>query len=440
MATVTDVEQVGIPTRDEKSMEHVRFDQAPAGPLPGGGESPRRQQRVVAMFCYEEPQSAVGRFVTKTALALAERQTQVHIFSRHRFEPNAAEVQVDAVGSGTEKDLIGRVHEFTRRACNSFLRRFHGSTANVTLMGHEWSTVPAISLLHGIKNVGAVLSMQSLERQRSGLDTGISKWIEETELAGMREARSIIVHDPGTAEIIKNCLPECADRIVDVCPGIPMAGFQFDLDPGDVKARFQVGPVDPTILYLGDLAERYGVNLLMKAMPAILRSHGQARCIFVGGGELLWPLRVYSRYLLLDHVVRLAGHLADQPLYELIHAADVIVVPSMEETPWWPIEAAWVANRPVVATCEAAPNLLEHEHDCVLVQPNEEDLAAGIRRVLSDPDFAHAIAHRGHAKLEDRYCDNKVIKQIEQAIGIEVSAPAAAHGAKVQANEVSLTG
>ncbi len=129
-----------------------------------------------------------------------------------------------------------------------------------------------------------------------------------------------------------------------------MAGFRFDADPGEVKGRFTIGPVDPTILYIGDLDERYGPNLLMKSMPAILKEHGQARCIFVGDGELLWPLRVFSRYLLLDHAVRISGHLADQELYELIHAADVIVVPSIDATPWWPIEAAWVAGRPVIAT------------------------------------------------------------------------------------------
>ena len=422
MATVTDVGHAGTFTPDGRLMEHLRFDGAPALPLPDGGQPPPEDQPVVVMFCYEDPGSLVGRFVTKTARALAQRQTQVHVFSRQPFEPNTPEVYVHAVGSCNEGDLIGRVHEFTRRACNSFLRKFDGSTAKVTLMGHEWSTVPAVSLLHGIKNVGAVLSLHSLERQRGGLDTGISKWIEETELAGLREARSIIVHDPGTAGIIRNCVPDCADRIIDACPEIPMAGFQFNLDPGEVKSRFQVGPVDPTILCVGDLSERYGASLLMKAMPMVLKSHGQARCIFVGDGELLWPLRVYSRYLLLDHAVRLAGHLSDQALYELIHAADVIAVPSTEPTPWWPIEAAWVASRPVVATSEVAPLLLEHQRDCVLVQPNENDLAAGIERVLSDPEFARAIACRGKAKLERRYSENKVIAQIEEAIGIEVSA------------------
>ncbi len=200
-----------------------------------------------------------------------------------------------------------------------------------------------------------------------------------------------------------------------------MGHFQFNADPADVKARFEVGPIDPTILYIGDLHQSYGPDLLVKAMPTVLRKHPQARCIFVGDGELLWPLRVYSRYLLLDHAVRLAGHVGDQMLYELIHSVDMVVVPSRDPTPWWPIEAAWVAHRPVVATSDAAPLLLEAEKDCVMVDADEADLAAGIDRLLSDPVIAQVTASRGRAKLEERFGDDELIAQIEAVMGIEHS-------------------
>jgi glycosyltransferase involved in cell wall biosynthesis len=374
------------------------------------------------MFCYEDPQSVVGQFAGKTARNLAQRGIEVHIFSRRPMEALSGEIRVHPVGSCDEGDLIAQVNQFTRRACNSFLRVFRDRAANVTLMGHEWSTIPSLSLLHGIKNIGAVLSLHSVERQRGGQDTGIGKWIAETELAGIREARSIIVHDPSTAEIVGSCVPESVERMVDARSEIPMAGFEFDVDPGEVKQRFEVGPVDPTVLYVGDLDDRYGPTLLMKGMARVLRQRPQARCIFVGDGPLLWPLRVYSRYLLLDHAVRLVGHLPERGLYELIHAADVIVVPSVEATPWWPIEAAWAAGRPVVATAESAPLLLEDERNCLVVDPNEGDLAAGIERILSYPGLGRSIAERGKAQLEDRYSEEKVIAQIEAAIGVEVSA------------------
>lgn len=417
MATVVDVEERDIRAPKANVKDHRRYD---AGASHISEEpSSRAKTHVLAMFCYEDADGPVGHFLRKTARTIAKRGISVHVFSRRPFEMDSPEIHLHPVGTCKADDLLGQVHEFTRRACNEFLRQFQSSTANVTLMGHEWSSIPAISLLHGLKNVGAILSLHSLERQRGGLDSGLSKWIEETELAGLREARLILTHDSGTAEVARNCVPQCAERIVDASQQIPMKHFEFRLDPGEIKARFQVGPVDPTILYIGDLDQRYGPELLMKAMPEILKERPQARCIFVGDGPLLWPLRVYSRYLFLDHVVRLVGHLGDQALFELIHSADVIAVPSTQQTPWWPIEAAWVAGRPVVATAEAAPSLLRHEQNCLLVEPDVNSLAAGIESVLADPEFAQAIAKRGKAQLEDRYDESQLIVQIEQAMHIE---------------------
>src|SRR5262249_10342383 len=147
------------------------------------------------------------------------------------------------------------------------------------------------------------------------------------------------------AEVAKYWVPECADRLVCARQPFPIASFDSSFDPGTIKARYQVGPIDPTILYLGDLDERYGPDLLVKAMPAGPKTHKTPRRMLVGEGGLYWPLRVYARYLLLEHAVRLVGHVEGEPLQELIQAADMIVVPSRESTPWWPIQAAWAARR-----------------------------------------------------------------------------------------------
>src|SRR5262249_60454978 len=129
------------------------------------------------------------------------------------------------------------------------------------------------------------------------------------------------------AGVARFWVPDCAERSLPAHPLFPMDRFEGLADPGAVKARYQVGPVDPVILYVGDLDERYGPDLLVKAMPAILRHHPQARLVIVGEGQLQWPMRVYARYLLLEHAVRIVGHLADQAVNELIQAADIIAVP-----------------------------------------------------------------------------------------------------------------
>jgi glycogen(starch) synthase len=390
---------------------------APGSWLSNGAAVEHDGRPVLALFCYEAPDGVVGQSVAGLASALARRQVAVHLFARHDFPAVAVNVTVHAVGESKEGDLLAQVREFTHRACNAFLQCFQAGQA-VTPLGHEWSAVPALSLLRGIKSLDTILLLHSLERQRSDMTGDLSRRIEEIEISGLREAKAIRVHDGGTAEVAKYWVPECAGRIGCLRRPFPTEKFRKSLDPGAVKARYQVGPVDPTILYLGDLDDRYGPDLLVKAMPPVLRNHPQARLVIVGDGNLYWPLRVYSRYLLLDHAVRLVGHLEDEQLHELIQASDLVVVPSREATPWWPIQAAWAARRPVAATHNAAPGLVEHERDCVLFHPNENSTVWGIERLLFDPDLGRALAERGADKLEERFGWNIVAEQVEELMGV----------------------
>jgi glycosyltransferase involved in cell wall biosynthesis len=391
-------------------------------PSSNGEESHPDERPVLAMFCYEDPSSAVGQYVGHLASALARRSVAVHLFSRTDFDLNTPEVTRHVLGEGEgEGELLDQVQEFTSRACNAFLRQFQGASIPITLFGQEWTAAGALSILRGIKNLPTLLSLQSLERQRSDMSSDVSREIDEIELKGLREAKVVYLHDPATGELARSCVPECAGRIEYARQPFPIEQFNSKLDPGEVKARYQVGPCDPTVLYIGDLDERYGPDLLVKAMPGILKNKGQVRLIVVGDGTLLWPLRVYARYLLLEHAVRLVGNVEGQALHELIQSADVIAVPSREATPWWPILAGWAARRPVVATHNAAVGLLEHEKDSVLFYPSENSCVWGIERVLFDPGLGQSIGQRGQQKLEERFGWNSVAVQVEELMGVPLS-------------------
>jgi glycosyltransferase involved in cell wall biosynthesis len=373
---------------------------------------------VLAVFCWEDPDTPVGQAALQTVAALARRGTSVHFFGRVAGPLTVPGLQIHAVGDSEGDDLLARVQEFTSRATNAFLNQFPGGSPHVTLMGYEWSGAGPLSLLRGLKNNRTVFSLSSLERQRSDMTSEISKRINELEFTILREAQVILAQQPAAAEVARFWAPECAPRLVAARQPFPVAEFNGKSDPGQVKARYQVGPIDPTILYVGDFSDRYGPDLLIKAMPTILRNHSQARLVLVGDGPLYWTMRVYSRYLLLDHAVRFPGSVVGQPMHELVEAADVIALPSRESTPWWPIQAAWAAQRPVVATHMAAPQLLEHEHDSLLVYPVEQSLVWGIERVLFDADLCATLGRNGREKLEERFGWNNVAEQIEELMGI----------------------
>ncbi len=386
--------------------------------VPPVAKKAEESRPALAVFCWEHPDTPVGQSALQTVAALARRRNTVHFFSRFPASLNVPGLHDHPVGEIEGDDLLARVQEFTSRAANLFLHQFPGGSPHVTLMGYEWSGAGPLGLLRGLKNNRTVFSIGSLERQRSDMTSEISKRINEMECTTLREAQVILTQEPAAAEVARFWVPECAARLVAARQPFPIAQFNSSVDHGAVKARYQVGPIDPTILYVGDFSDRYVPDLLVKAMPAILRNHPQARLILVGDGATYWTLRVYSRYLLLDHAIRFPGSIVGQPMHELVEAADIIALPSRDTTPWWPIQAAWAAQRPVVATHHAAPALLEHEHDSLLVYPVEQSLVWGIERILFDADLRTTLGQNGRAKLEERFGWNNVAEQLEELMGV----------------------
>lgn len=378
----------------------------------------------LAVFCHEPPDSFVGGHVSKVVSALAAREQMVHLFCRHSFRFDHPLIRVHAVGNvegnvdGNQLDLIEQVQRFARDASNAFLQVMPVSQP-VAVLGYEWTSAPVLSLLKGLRNLPTVLSLHSLERQRSDLSSEISRKIVEIEYEGIQSAAKLLLHDPATIEVARQWIPSCMDRLIQSRPIFPTNQFEHDIDPGTIKSRYQVGPIDPMILYVGDLDERYGPDVLLRAMPALLRHHPQVRLVIVGDGNLFWPLRVYTRYLLLEHAVRLVGHVEGQDLHTLIQASDVVAVPSREPTPWWPIQAAWAARKPVVATHDAARGLTEHEKDSVLIYPSENSVVWGVERVLYDQELRVSIGEAGRRKLEDRFGWNSLAEQLESILATQ---------------------
>jgi glycosyltransferase involved in cell wall biosynthesis len=378
--------------------------------------------RALAMFCYLEPECAIGQYIAQTAPLLAERGVPVHIFSRHPFNIDAAGVTVHELGLCEDADLLASVNEYTLRALNAFLTEFSAANSNVAVLGFEWSSVKALLELSRTQKAAVMLSLHSLECQRSDLSSELSRKIQELEIEGLQCASTVLIHSNEAAEAAGKRLPDCRARLVHAAERFPVEDFTSGLDAGVVKARFQIGPVDPTILFVGNFDDAHAPDVLMKAAPAILKNHPQARFVLVGDGPTLWPMRVHARYLLLEHAVRFPGHLEGKPLRELIEASDIVCVPSRQRTEDWPILAAWAAKRAVLTTHPMAGNWLKHEQDSVHIYPQENSCVWGIERILFDEDLRKRLAANGHQKVLESHGWSRAAAQLETLIGATVSA------------------
>jgi glycosyltransferase involved in cell wall biosynthesis len=372
------------------------------------------------MFCYDDQGSVLGQYISQVAEELAQRNTVAHVFTRSPYTFSQANARSHAIGDCPGPDLLASAHEFAKGAREKFVATF-GAGASVPLLGQEWTSIPALLEIAGQSGAGMILSLHSVEAQRSDLSSEISRKINALEVQGIAAAKTVLLHQPSTVEALNRIAPDAAKKVVLARQAFPIQQFVSTLDPGEIKKRVQVGPVDPMVLYVGPLDERHGPDLLMRAVPTIVKNYGQARFVFIGDGSLIWPLRVHARYLLLDYVTRILGHLSGQGLNELIHACDMIVVPSRELTEEWPVLAGWAASKPVVVTHNAAKGLVEHDKDGLLVYPSENSFVWGVERLLQNQELRVELGRNGHQKLQRRCGFGSTAEQVAELLGLRAA-------------------
>jgi glycosyltransferase involved in cell wall biosynthesis len=103
----------------------------------------------------------------------------------------------------------------------------------------------------------------------------------------------------------------------------------------------------------------------------------------------------------------------DRTLAALYSAADVMVVPSLEEAFGKTAAEALACGTPVVSfDATGLKDIVEHQQCGYRATPySSEDLANGIAWVLADEERHGALAHRGRAKVVEEFSLSRVAEQ-----------------------------
>lgn len=155
------------------------------------------------------------------------------------------------------------------------------------------------------------------------------------------------------------------------------------------RLRLGVQPEQFLLLFVGRLTEAKGVDVLLRAMCLL---PNKVVAVFAGWGHQSVNLKQLASQLGINQRVQFLGLRRD--VYQLIGAADCVVMPSRWEGLPLVLLEAMAASKPIIATCVGEiPEVLRNGVNGVLVKPNDEhSLANGITQVLEYPDMAHQIA------------------------------------------------
>jgi glycosyltransferase involved in cell wall biosynthesis len=184
---------------------------------------------------------------------------------------------------------------------------------------------------------------------------------------------------------------------------------------GPLKVRAELGAEadTPVIGTFAHLSEKKGHRELFEAMPAILRELPQAQFWIVGEGQLRGELEATARRLGLLPSVRFLGFRRD--VADLMHAIDVMALPSHREPCALVYVEAALARKPIVA-CRAggAPeSIADGESGLLVPVGNSSAIAAAVLTLLANRARALQMGQAGFERARDLFGWERFIKTLE---------------------------
>lgn len=152
-----------------------------------------------------------------------------------------------------------------------------------------------------------------------------------------------------------------------------------------------------TVLYVGSLTERKGVQYLLDSFASIHRQLPIARLIIVGDGPLKEQLKGRAAELRLDGAVTFAGFVQPQRLSEYYEQAGLFLFPTLEDTFGVVIAEAAAFGLPLVTSpyAGATSEFVQDRENGYVVEPTDTNaVAQAALRILTDPKLQAEMSRR----------------------------------------------
>ncbi|MCX6056663.1 MAG: glycosyltransferase family 4 protein [Chloroflexi bacterium] len=229
-------------------------------------------------------------------------------------------------------------------------------------------------------------------------------WMVNHNIAQMLVAVSERMHQIALLEGVK------AERISVIQNGIQPMPFEGE-HRLEVRKDAGIGADDPFLLSVGRLVHVKAHEVLVSAMPAVLKEFPNAKVGICGDGVLRGDLEAQIKSLGLEGAVKLFGE--QNNVAKFLSSADVFILPSRSEGLPIALLEAMSAGLPVIATkLEGVGEVvLEGVHGLFAPVDNPEALAEVILKLLRDQDLREHIGAAAKQHVNESYSLDRMGKQ-----------------------------
>ncbi|MBO8434592.1 MAG: glycosyltransferase family 4 protein [Tyzzerella sp.] len=177
-----------------------------------------------------------------------------------------------------------------------------------------------------------------------------------------------------------------------------------------LKEEIGLNPKDPTILYLGRLAQEKSIDVIINAMPKLLENIENLKFVIVGDGPERPELEKLVESLNLNDNVIFTGAKPWSEIGKYYQLGDLFISASTSETQGLTFAEAMAGGLPVIARRdECLENIVIPEKTGFLFDTPEE-LPEMVAKILNDKDTLKAYSENAIEVMEELSVENFALR------------------------------
>ncbi len=252
-----------------------------------------------------------------------------------------------------------------------------------------------------------------METVQNFLKNAIDRWLQDF----MRRCQHIIIPSESMRETLVNDYG-LKNNFTVIPTGIDLEAYHTA--SGEKIRKKWNWENDTVMISVGRLAPEKNWPLLLQATALVLKEVPRFRLALIGDGQDRKNLEDLAKELGIRKRVTFAGSLLFSEIPSYMKAANLFGFASVTETQGLATLEAMAAGLPVVAVdASGTRDILKHGQQGYLVANTAEALAAGIKKLLSNPDRMQKFAEAAYKKAQSFNIERlteKLLAVYEQAI------------------------
>lgn len=221
----------------------------------------------------------------------------------------------------------------------------------------------------------------------------------------LKKASKLICNSKNTANIIKNTWQTPQEKVVILNPGCDTTKFVPAEEDENIKEKLGWRN-KKVILTVGRLQKRKGHDMMISALPEILKQHPDVLYAVIGNGEELKHLTTLASNLNVNNHVLFMSEITDEQMIQCYQQCDLFILPNRTEGNdiegfGMVLVEAQSCGKPVIAgdSGGTAETMIIGETGFIIDCTQASVIAEKINEILATPEILTNIGKQGRSHV-----------------------------------------